>query len=105
MSNSTRGWLILRADMTPNWKAFHAYWMRERAAAERQNHQTGIKAFEAQLAASSVLMEAARAQQAHVQALRKAEFRAKRHAASIERRRRYNAAWMREYRARRKANE
>jgi hypothetical protein len=93
-------WLILRADLTPNWKAFYAYWMRERAVAERHSRQAGREAFEAQLAAASVLLEASWAQRAHVEAVRKAEIRAERLAASTERRRRYNAAWMRNYRAR-----
>jgi hypothetical protein len=48
-----------------------------------------------------VLLEASwRTGRAHVEAIRRAEVRRKRHAASIERRRRYNAAWMRDYRAR-----
>lgn len=103
MADSTKGWLILRADLTPNWKAFYAYWMRERSAAERKSREAGIEAFEAQLAASEVLLEAAWAQQGHLKAVRKAEVRAERRVASIERRRRYNKAWMRDYRARNKA--
>ena len=48
-------------------------------------------------------MEAAWAQQADVEAVRKAELRHARHRANIARRRRYNAVWMREYRARERA--
>jgi hypothetical protein len=102
MSDTTRGWLILRADLTPNWKAFYVYWMRERAVAERQSRQAGIAAFEAQQAAAHVLLEAAWAEQENVRVIRKAEIRAQRHLASIERRRRFNAAWMRAHRARQK---
>jgi hypothetical protein len=100
MSASNRGWLVFRADLTPNWDAFHAYWYGMRAKAERKSRQAGHEAFEAQLAAASVLIEASWAARRHVEAVRKAEIRAERHAASIERRRRYNAAWMRDYRAR-----
>jgi hypothetical protein len=50
-------------------------------------------------------MEASWAERAHVAAVRKAELRAERHAASIDRQRRYSAAWMRERRARAKAEE
>jgi hypothetical protein len=99
MSDTTEGWLILRADLTPDWGAFSTYWMRERSQAERLSRQAGIEAFEAQQAAAHVLLEAAWAEQALGRAIRKAEMRAERRAASIERRRRYNAVWMRECRA------
>ncbi|HET9757786.1 MAG TPA: hypothetical protein VFP66_14865 [Candidatus Limnocylindrales bacterium] len=103
MVDLSRGWLIFRADLTPDWDAFHAYWYARRAEAERESRQAGIEAFEAQRAAAKVLLEAAWAEQAHVRAVRKAEVRAERREASIERRRDYNAAWMRDYRARKKA--
>ncbi len=77
--------------------------MRERAAAERESREAGIEAFEAQTAAARVLLEASWAEQDLVRAVRKAEIRHARQAASIERRRRYKAAWMREYRARARA--
>jgi len=97
---SDRVWLVFRADLSPDWDAFHAYWRTIRAKAERESRQAGIKAFEEQLAAAGVLLEASSAEQAHMMAIRTAELRAERREASIERRRRYNAAWMRDYRAR-----
>jgi hypothetical protein len=103
MTDATRGWLVLLPDLTPDWKSFMRYWMRERAAAERQSRQAGIEAFDAQKAAASVLLEAAWAERAHVEAVRKAEERHERQAASREHRRPYNAAWMREYRASKRA--
>jgi hypothetical protein len=104
MSDSTRGRLNFRADLTPDWDAFHAYWYAIRAQAECKSRQAGHEAFEAQLAAATVLLESSWAERRHVEAVRKAELRAERHAASIERRRRYNAGWMRDYRARKKAS-
>jgi hypothetical protein len=98
-----RVWLILRTDLTPDWDAFYAYWIHARAVAERKSRQAGIDAFEAQRAAAGVLLEAAWAEQALVRDIRKAEVRAEQRLVSIERRRRYNAAWMRDYRARKKA--
>jgi hypothetical protein len=100
MTKTPPGWLIFRADLTPDWDAFHAYWWAKRAEAERESRQAGIKAFEDQRAAAHVLLEAAWAEQAHAKEIGKAEARAERREASIERRRRYNAAWMRDYRAR-----
>lgn len=73
--------------------------------AKRKSGQAGIEAFEAQRAAAHVLLEAAWAEQENVTVLRKAELRAQRHVPSAERRRRYNSAWMRGFRARRKADE
>jgi hypothetical protein len=105
MTDTTRGWLIFRPDLTPDWDAFHAYWHAMRAKAALKSRQAGHEAFEAQQAAAAILSEAAWAEREHVKAIRKAELRAERHAASIERRRRYNAAWMREYRARGKVIE
>jgi hypothetical protein len=105
MADSTREWLVFRPDLTPNWDAFHKYWHRIRAEAERKSRQAGIEAFEAQRAAASVLLEASWAEQAHVKVIRTAEIRAERHAASVERRRRYNAAWMRDFRARQRHPE
>jgi hypothetical protein len=104
MADTTRGWLILRPDLTPDWKAFYAYWMRERSAAERMSRQAGGQAFQAQQAAAFVLLEAAWAEQERVAEVRRAELRHERQAASRERRRRYNAAWMRDYRARARTN-
>lgn len=95
-------WLILLPDLTPDWDAFYAYWRARRAEAALKSREAGDEAFEAQVAAAHVLLEAAWAEQAHVRAIRKAEARAERREASIERRRRYNATWMRDYRARTK---
>ena len=92
--------MVFRADLSPDWDALHAYWRTIRAKAERESRQAGIKAFEEQLAAAGVLLEASSAEQAHMMAIRTAELRAERREASIERRRRYNAAWMRDYWAR-----
>ena len=100
MADPTRGWLILRADLTPDWNAFYRYWMRERSTAERRSREAGAEAFNAQQAAATVLLEASWAAKDQCEAVRKAELRHERQAASLERRRRYNAAWMREYRAR-----
>ena len=96
-------WLILRPDLTPDWDAFYAYWIHARAVAERKSRQAGIDAFEAQRAAAHVLLEAAEAQQALVRDVRKAEVRAQQRVVSKERRRSFNAAWMRDYRERKKA--
>ena len=63
MADPTRGWLVFRADLPPDWDAFYAYWHAIRAAAERKGRQAGIEAFEAQRAAASILLEAARAEQ------------------------------------------
>ena len=103
MADVTPVWLVLLPDLSPDWKAFYRYWRHERALADRKGRQAGREAFEAQLAAASVLRETAWGEQALDRAARKAELRDERHAASIERRRRYYARWMRDYRARTKA--
>jgi hypothetical protein len=55
------------------------------------------------VAAASVLLETSWAERAQVEAVRKPEFRDEGRAASVERRRRYNAARMRLYRANKRA--